>query len=195
MLVQDSRQPGPPGVPGPPSLPLLTWMTFAISVAILGCVLYVVWWSMSTESELCKQAAQSALRRNASDAAMIHYMTSINVAMMKTRALCFAFVLIFLGSVYVLSPIRTKFSFGLEHESVRGRLVAESSGSLNKDGSSHRLDPHPASTARGRNRENRAASLPIHRMLPSRRRISRRGRTGPIRRPPRCRSAVAGPTG
>jgi hypothetical protein len=105
------------------------WMLAALSICIMASVISIMTWALRWQIRMLDLVSQSMLARlGESDSSLIVYIAMANFAVLKTCALCFGFVLIFLGSVYVLWPSHIPFELRVENGLQKTGLKTASPG-------------------------------------------------------------------
>jgi hypothetical protein len=109
--------------------PGLQWLLAVVSVCILVALVAIMTWALHWQLRILDLISESLLNRaDASGSSLLLYVGIANFAVLKTCALCFAFVLIFLGSMYVLWPGRTPFALEAEQADRKASLKTSSPG-------------------------------------------------------------------
>jgi hypothetical protein len=109
--------------------PGLLWALAAVSVCIMASVIAIMTWALRWQIRMLDLISQTMLAHpQVPDSSLLLYIAMANFAVLKTCALCFAFVLIFLGSVYVLLPSHVPFEFTAEKGPLKTGLKTASPG-------------------------------------------------------------------
>jgi hypothetical protein len=109
----------------------LLWVLASLSICILVSVVAIMTWALHWHLKMLDTIALDALAHKQEPiSSSLMYVGIANFAVLKTCALCFAFVLIFLGSVYVLWPDRSPLKLKADGFHFRTTLETASPGLL-----------------------------------------------------------------
>jgi hypothetical protein len=105
------------------------WSTFSILVLILLYVGGMMYWALRYQLTAEERGFDVAMTAQpANHAAAIAYSRAITASVTKTSSIYLAFLLIFLGGVYVLMPRRVAYKASGEGHSFKGTLETNSPG-------------------------------------------------------------------
>jgi hypothetical protein len=122
-LTPDSMPPAPPGPRA------LQWILAFVCICILAALIAIMTWALHWHIETLDRVSNDLLKRpGIPSGSLLMFIGIANFAILKTCALCFAFVLIFLGSMYVLWPGRASFALEAEQADTKASLRTSSPG-------------------------------------------------------------------
>jgi hypothetical protein len=107
----------------------LQWLLAAVSICILISVVTIMTWALHWQFQMLDAVSHGMLSRPSEpDSSFLMYVGMANFAVLKTCALAFAFVLIFVGSVYVLWPGQSPFKVSADSPKLKTTLESSSPG-------------------------------------------------------------------
>jgi hypothetical protein len=113
---------------------MLTWVVLTVTLLILTVVAVTMFWATQAQMSLYSRGIDAALGTaaqpvaNVNHTAALTYSRAITYAVTKTSSLFLAFLLIFLGGIYVLTPKQATYGLDADSAPAKGHLETNSPG-------------------------------------------------------------------
>jgi hypothetical protein len=107
---------------------LLMWLAFTVVTVIIAFVATMMYWSTALQMKMYERGIETAMTGTVNQSAAITYSRALTYAVTKTASEFLAFMLIFLGGIYVLMPREVSYGVTVEGKGAKGSLESNSPG-------------------------------------------------------------------
>ena len=111
------------------SAPHLGILTYAVVALILCFISVVMYWALSSQLDAYKQGIANAIAGQDIDhSAVLAYSLATTLSVVKISSVFLAFLMIFLGGIYLLLPLHADYRLRTQNSAAKGSLESNSPG-------------------------------------------------------------------